>query len=289
MRVKVLVTGATGLLGSSLVPLLEERGHQVTRMGYTQASDFNFDLTSYKQTERALEQVKPEVIINLTALANVDRCETHPQEAYLLNVKTVENLCAWIRTASQACHLIQISTDQVYDGPGPHAEGELTIRNYYAMTKLAGEFVAGTVPVTILRSNFVGRSQREGRASLTDLLHSALRDGSSVNVFDDVMFSPLAISTLCDCIERCIVERPFGVFNIGSRDGISKADFAFAFAAALGLENTNLKRVNSSSNNTLVARRPADMRMISGRFEATMGIKLPLLTDEVYRIADEYI
>lgn len=286
---KVLVTGATGLLGCSLVPLLQKRGYQLIRMGHTHASDLNFDLTSYKQTARALDQAKPEVIINLTALTNVDRCETHPQEAYLLNVKTVENLCAWIITASQDCHLIQISTDQVYDGPGPHAEGELTIRNYYAMTKLAGEFVAGTIPVTILRANFVGQSQREGRTSLTDWLHSALRDKTSVNVFDDVMFSPLAISTLCDCIERCIVERPFGVFNLGSRGGMSKADFAFAFAAALGLETTNLKRVNSRSNSALVARRPTDMRMNSVRFETSMGIKLPLLTDEVYRIADEYI
>ena len=286
---KVLVTGATGLLGCSLVPLLQERGHQVACMGHTHTSDHNLDLTSYEQTARALDQANPEVIVNLTALTNVDRCETHPQEAYLLNVKTVENLCAWIKTASQACHLIQISTDQVYDGPGPHAEGELTIRNYYAMSKLAGEFAVGTVSATILRTNFVGRSQREGRASLTDWLHGALRDGSSVNVFDDVMFSPVAISTLCDCIERCIAEKPFGVFNLGSRDGMSKADFAFAFAAALGLETTNLKRVNSRSNSTLAAHRPTDMRMNSGRYEAFMGINLPSLIDEVSCLADEYV
>ena len=286
---KVLVTGATGLLGCSLVPLLQERGHQVACMGHTHASDQNLDLTSYEQTARALDQANPEVIVNLTALTNVDRCETHPQEAYLLNVKTVENLCTWIKTASQACHLIQISTDQVYDGPGPHAEGELTIRNHYAMSKLAGEFLAGTVPATILRTNFVGRSQREGRASLTDWLHGALRDRTSVNVFDDVMFSPLAISTLCDCIERCIAERPFGVFNLGSHDGMSKADFAFAFAAALGLETTNFNRVNSRSISTLAAHRPTDMRMNSGRYEACMGIRLPSLIDEVSRLADEYV
>ena len=286
---KVLVTGATGLLGCSLVPLLQERGHQVACMGHTHASDQNLDLTSYEQTARALDQANPEVIVNLTALTNVDRCETHPQEAYLLNVKTVENLCAWIKTASQACHLIQISTDQVYDGPGPHAEGEPTIRNHYAMSKLAGEFLAGTVPATILRTNFVGRSQREGRASLTDWLHGALRDRTWVNVFDDVMFSPLAISTLCDCIERCIAERPFGVFNLGSHDGMSKADFAFAFAGALGLETTNFNRVNSRSISTLAAHRPTDMRMNSGRYEACMGIRLPSLIDEVSRLADEYV
>lgn len=285
---KVLVTGATGLLGCSLVPLLQERGHQVIPVGHSHASDLNIDLTSYEQTARALDEAKPDVIINLTALTNVDRCETHPQEAYLLNVKTVENLSTWMKTAEQACHLIQISTDQVYDGLGPHGEEELTIRNHYAMSKLAGEFIARTAPCTILRTNFVGRSQCEGRASLTDWLHDALLAETSVNVFEDVMFSPLAISTLCDCIERCIVERPLGVFNLGSRDGMSKADFAFAFAAALGLETTNLKRVNASSIDKLVANRPIDMRMNSERFEDRMGFKLPRVINEIQLISHDY-
>jgi dTDP-4-dehydrorhamnose reductase len=285
---KVLVTGATGLLGCSLVPWLQERGHKVIRMGHSHASDLNIDLTSYEQTARALDDAKPDVIINLAALTDVDRCETHPQEAYLLNVKTVENLCTWIRTGAKACHLIQISTDQVYDGLGPHGEEELTIRNHYAMSKLAGEFIARTVPCTILRTNFVGRSQCGGRASLTDWLHDALLGQTSVTVFEDVMFSPLAISTLCDCIERCIVERPLGVFNLGSQDGMSKADFAFAFAAALGFEATNLKRVNLSSIDTLVANRPTDMRMNSERFEDRMALKLPRVIDEIQLISHDY-
>lgn len=284
----ILVTGATGLLGSTLVPLLQERGHQVTRLGHTHATDLNADLASYEQTARALDQASPEVIINLTALTNVDRCETHPQEAYLLNVKPVENLCAWLQAAGQPCHLIQISSDQVYDGAGPHAEGEPTIRNRYAMSKLAGEFAAGTVPSTILRTNFVGRSLREGRTSFTDWLHGALRGTAPINVFDDVMFSPLAIGTLCDCIERSIVERPLGVFNLGSRDGMSKADFAFAFAAATGLPTTNLVRGNASAVATLAARRPTDMRMQCERFEGRMGLKLPRLIDEIQVLAHDY-
>jgi dTDP-4-dehydrorhamnose reductase len=284
----ILVTGATGLLGSALTPFLEERGHQVMGLGHAQAADLNADLSNHEQTAHALDQAKPEVIINLVALTNVDRCETHPQEAYLLNVKAVENLCAWMKTAGQACHLIQISTDQVYDGPGPHAEAELTVCNFYAMSKLAGEFIAGTVPSTTLRTNFIGRSLCEGRISLTDWLHVALLDETAVNVFKDVIFSPLAISRLCDCIERCIVEKPLGIFNLGSRDGMSKADFAFAFAAALGLETTNLKRVNASSISALVARRPTDMRMNSERFERRMGLNMPCLIDEIELIAHDY-
>jgi dTDP-4-dehydrorhamnose reductase len=284
----VLVTGASGLLGSSLVPVLKERGHRVTRLGRSRASDVNANLISYEQASHALDQVRPEIIINLTALTDVDRCETNPQEAYLLNVKPVQNLAVWMQSTTWPCHLIQISSDQVYDGAGVHSEGEVTIRNHYAMSKLAGEFAALTVPSTILRTNFVGRSMREGRASLTDWLYDALRDSKTINVFDDVIFSPLATTTLCDCIERCIAKRPLGIFNVGSREGMSKADFAFAFAEATGLSRINLVRSSSSSIGSLAARRPADMRMQCDKFEGYMELRLPRLLDEIQLLARDY-
>jgi len=285
---KVLVAGATGLLGSTLVPLLKSRRHQVTSVGHSHGADTNADLVSYEKTTRVLDQVRPEIIVNLVALTDVDRCETHPHESYLHNVKPVENLCRWMHVAGSHCHLINISSDQVYDGPGPHSEDEVTIRNHYAMSKLAGEFAAGTVNSTILRTNFVGRSEREGRASLTDWIYSALRCGKTISVFNDVMFSPLGISTLCDCIERCIIERPKGVFNLGSRDGMSKADFAFAFASAIGIPPTNLVRKESSAVDNLAASRPTDMRMKCDKFESYMKINMPRLLDEIKVLAGDY-
>ena len=285
----IFVAGATGLLGSSLVPYLRKQGHQVTSQGFTHSSDINFNLLIYEQTVCVLDQSKPEVIINLASLTNVDRCEKYPNQAYLFNVKIVENICNWIKSALQPCHLIQISSDHVYDGVGPHGEGDHTIRNHYAMSKLAGEFVAATIPSTTLRTNFIGRSLREGRISFTDWLHSAMLGTVPINVFDDVMFSPLFIGTLCDYIDRSIVERPLGVFNLGSRDGISKADFAFAFAATTSLPTTNLIRANASDVATVIARRPTDMRMRCERFEGRMGLTLPRLIDEIQLLAHDYL
>lgn len=284
------MTGATGLLGLKLVPFLKERSHKVTSLGFiSHIADINADLISYEQTKGALDHIRPEVIVNLTALTDVDRCESHPQEAYLLNVKPVENLCRWMRTAKVDCHLIQISSDQVYDGIGPHLENNVSIRNYYAMSKLAGEFAAGVASSTILRTNFVGRSERRGRTSLTDWLYLALKRGELINVFDNVMFSPLSMATLCDCIERSIVKRPQGVFNLGSHGGMSKADFAFAFANALGLSTANLMRNDFSVLDQRAARRPTDMRMLSNKFEVCFGYELPLLVDEIKVVANDYL
>jgi dTDP-4-dehydrorhamnose reductase len=286
---KILVTGATGFLGSILCPVLRKMGHTVTQLGHTISTDLNPDLVSHEETDFALDYVRPEVIINLVSLTNVDHCETHPKDAYELNVKTVENVCNWIRKTNNTSHLIQISSDQVYDGIGPHSENKVAIRNHYAMSKLAAEFVALTIPSTILRTNFVGRSQSAKRKSFTDWIYEALITDAPINVFDDVMFSPLAVHTLCELIERSVVEKPLGIFNVGSRDGMSKADMAFAFATSTGFQSTRLVRKSASSCATLVARRPADMRMNCQKFEGRMGLKLPRLIDEIKLIAYDYL
>ena len=286
---RVLVTGATGLLGSRLVPFLKDHGHEVIAAGHTISSFLNFDLINFEQTSKALDQVTPDIIINLTALTNVDRCERNPNLAYLLNVKTVENISKWITSTSKFCHLIQISTDQVYDGLGPHLENNITIRNHYAMSKLAAEYAAINVNATVLRTNFVGRSHRKGRDSLSDWLYYSLLDKRTVNVFDDVLFSPLSISSLCEYLNICLLEKPLGVFNLGSADGMSKADFAFAFSSGLGLNFSNLVRTDSTLASQFNAPRPTDMRMNSKLFESHMSVNLPSLSGEISHIVNEYL
>lgn len=284
----VLVTGATGLLGGPLVKSLRNGGYGVISVGNRIAADFKVDLASYEQTALLLDKVCPEVIVNLVALTDVDRCEANPHEAYLHNVKPVENLANWILKSGANCHLIQISSDQVYDGLGPHAETDVTIVNQYAMSKLAGEFAAGKVKSTILRTNFVGKSMRLDRVSLTDWLFNSLVSNETINVFEDLKFSPLSMDTLCGFIERCIAQKPLGIFNVGSRDGISKADFAFYFADALGLPTANLKRTVAVNGKNLLARRPTDMRLQCNKFQAVTNTVMPRLEDEIGSLAGYY-
>lgn len=285
----VLVTGATGLLGSSLVPWLAARGHRVLPHGFRSAppGGLQADLRDAQATAAMLDAAAPEVIINLAALTNVDACEDDPQAAYLLNVKPVQNLAAWLR-GRPGCHLVHISTDQLYDGPGPHAEEALTIRNTYAFSKLAAELAAGAVSSTVLRTNFFGPSRCAGRSSFSDWLLAALRAGTPITVFDDVRFSPLALATLCDMIARVAEVRPQGVFNLGARDGMSKAEFAFALAAVFGLPAATLQRGTAAGAAALKAFRPSDMRLDSSRFEQAMGLQLPTLNDEIQSLRSAY-
>lgn len=277
---KVLVTGALGLLGSTLVPFLRTRGHSVLRQGRKGDADICVDLAKTSQVCSVLDDVNPDVIVNLAALTNVDECERNPQHAYLSNVHIVENLVKWIQDRANICHLVQISTDQVYEGAGPHRESDINLTNYYGFSKYAAELAAFGVSSTVLRTNFFGKSQCPNKNSLSDWLVQSLSMGKQLTVFDDVRFSPLSLHRLSEFLELVIEKRHTGVYNLGSKDGMSKADFAFALAEALNLPTQNMARGTSATAN-LKAYRPKDMCMDSSHFENDFGVELPTLKDEI--------
>lgn len=275
------------MLGSQLVPHLRASGHDVIRQSRGTDADIAVDLTDAQRTSTALDEVAPDVIVNLAALTNVDECQRDPQQAYLLNVRIVENIAGWIKAAGRKCHLVQLSTDHIYDGVGVHPEAGITLTNVYAFSKYAGELAAATVSSTVLRTNFFGRSQCEGRASLSDWLVTSLRRSESITVFDDILFSPLSFRSLVAMVERVIGVRIEGVFNLGARQGMSKADFAFALAEVLNLSTRTMRR-GSSTASGMVTYRPKDMRMDSSRFEETFGMHLPALHDEINSMRSDY-
>lgn len=285
---RILIAGATGLLGSSLAPAFAAAGHDVLRQGKSHSADIRCDLSDGESTVEMITAARPDVVVNLVALTDVDFCEMHPDAAYRANTFSVQNLCRAIKLARLRPHLIHLSTDMVYDGAGPHLEEQVTIRNTYALSKLAGELAAAQVDPTILRTNFVGRSQAAGRTSLSDWLFKSLSGQIPINVFDDVLFNPVSIETLCSMVVRLANDRPPGLFNLGSRDGFSKGQMAFEFAGRLGLSTRVVSRISIDNMVSLKAPRPKDMRMDCGRLTKMLDVTLPTLAEEIRKIAEDY-
>lgn len=284
----ILITGAMGLLGSRLVPYLKERGLEIVTHARVTHADVRFDLSDFAESFKLLNQIKPYMIINLVAMTNVDRCQEEYNKAFLVNTRAVENLVHWIMVSGADCHLVQISTDQVYDGPGPHIEDAVTLTNNYAFSKYASELAAVRVSSTILRTNFVGRSLLSHRESLTDWVYNSLKTGKNVQALNDVFFSPLSIAKLIEMIFLVLEKKPVGIYNLGSNNGFSKADFIFAFAHRLNLPTNTLTRIEASEASFLKVYRPKDMRMDNSKFENVLGVKLPNLTDLIENLTEEY-
>lgn len=282
---KVLVTGATGMLGTVLLPVLKLNNFEVITHGFSAAREYSCDLTDSGECHTFLEAISPDIIINLVALTDVDKCEKNPQSSYLLNVKVVENIANWIK--DNTCHLVQISTDQVYDGQGPFEEKEINLTNYYGFSKYAGEMAALQIPTTILRTNFFGRSQLKGRDSLSDWLLNSLNSGQSINVYNDIYFSPLLMETLCKMIALVCLNPVIGIFNLGCKNGMSKADFALSIADVFKLDKKMMTSTNSDMDNVR-AYRPKDMRMDVAKFEKAYAVDLPTLYDEIALLKEIY-
>lgn len=275
---RILILGATGLLGVPLANALRHKLEVITQ-GRSKCADYQADLSCIQEAGNLLNFVKPDIVINLVALTDVDRCEIFPNEAYRINTKTVENL-AECHSANHHFQLIQISTDQVYDDEGTHDEEDVTLTNIYAYSKYCAEKVATSIGGVVLRTNFFGPSQVLGRVSFSDWVIDSFRQKKKIKLFKDVYFSPLSINTLIKCIERVIELPQTGVYNLGSHHGMSKQEFALNLGYCLGLD-TSQGKSSSVKDFTFKAYRPTDMRMDSRRFEKVFDVTLPKLIDEI--------
>ena len=287
VKKKLLILGAGGLLGQAFfdkqyLPDWNIEGHFGRRI------EKNVDLNNTEQAISYLNKVQPDAVLNLIALTDVDRCESYPNEAFLANVKVVENVSKWIDTQEKKVQFVQISSDQVYDGQGPHKEDTPVLKNYYAFSKYAGELAAISTKAAILRTNFFGKSQIAHRDSFTDWLYKALSQQASIQLFNDVLFSPLSMTKLCEIIAQVIEKDIIGTYNVGSREGLSKADFAYNFATAVGLDTQYTNRVSIDDVKTIKTYRPKDMRLDVTRIEKALGIVMPSLDQEIINVAKEY-
>lgn len=288
--IRIAILGAYGLLGSSLSRMFARRGYSVVRQGRNASAEARFDPVDVDAMASFLAMQRADVVINLVAATNVDQCEGDPQLAYRVNVKVVDAIVRSIRTAKDSVspHLVQISTDQVYDGPGPHVEGDPAPGNVYALSKYAGELVAEKVGATVLRTNYFGLSRCPGRGSLSDWMVNSMRSGNRITAFDDVLFSAIHIETLCEAIDLAVQRRLSGIYNVGCIDGASKADLAIGLARRLEFDRS-LLTIGSVKDVNLRARRPLDMRMSCARFQSEFGFSAPTFESQVDIAAQEYL
>ncbi len=284
---KVLVTGATGLLGSTLVPLLRERGCNVSTTARRGDVTASADLCDPDQAVELVRSQQPQAVVHLAAVTDVDLCEREPDQAYRHNVLACANLAHACAQAGDV-RLLSLSTDHLYDGPGLQTEAQVTVRNHYAMSKLAGEYAASRHGrATVLRVNFIGPSLCPGRSSLSDWIVESLRQRKPIQVFDDVWFSPLRMASLAHALAAVMVRPLPGVYNLGARGSLTKAQLAFALARGLGLDAGAMQAAPAATRSG-AARRPQGMAMDSSHFERDFGLQLPTVLEEVQALLQEY-
>jgi len=268
-RMRILVTGASGLLGLNLA--LEANASQYgghsehTVIGvvnshrlFTQAFEvIQADLLAPGALESLIDKTQPDWIFNCAALAIVDECEANPDLAKKLNVELPRKLATIV--ARGGARLVHISTDSVFDGQvGSYVEEDHpNPLNVYARTKLAGEqAVAEADPYAIIaRVNLFGWSLT-GKRSLAEWFYSNLIQGSPILGFTDVYFCPMLVNDLAQVLFRMAALGLNGLYHVASPKCTSKYGFGVAVARQFGLDDRLISPVSISESDLKVVRSP---------------------------------
>lgn len=281
---KTVIIGHSGLLGSWVKQVLSD--YKPICVAQRSDDGEQVDMSDPLAAAAFFQKHQPEVIINLAAYTNVDICETEPEKAYRVNVGINQNIADFL-CRSNGAFCVLISTDHVYDSPNLNKEENTILRNHYARTKKQGEEALPLNKSVILRTNFFGRSVSTQKQSFTDWLYQSLQSGQKIQLFTDSYFSPLHGLDLARYIRKVVEQPQFGLFNLGSHNGMSKADFAVEFFNLFKPKAANFVRVKYADLPGKISR-PMGMQMDVTRFERAYHVQLPKLIDQIRQCYGEY-
>ena len=289
---RILVTGANGLVGSRLVKRLLAQGHQVTALGRgaprgvpAGAQYVGVDLGDAPGLLAALVAAGPEAIVNPAGMTDVDGCERDPDAAWVANVEGVATLCRGARKLG--AHLLHVSTDYVFDGDaGPYdVDAVPNPRGTYALTKHAGEqAVRALLPQgawAIARTAVVYGWPRAGNNNFGSWLYDSLSQGKPVKLFADQWVSPSLATNVADMLAELAARKLPGLWHAAGAEVLDRVAFGQRFARAFGFDEA-LLQPSRMADVKLLSPRPARSGLKVDKTAAQLAAK-PLGLDEALR------
>ncbi len=277
----LLVTGASGLLGINLALLAAELGYQVTGWTYSNAlygTPFvceSVNLTDTTRLQEKINALKPDLIINCAALANVDSSQKEPLLAARLNTELPRALAeASLKAGSRFVH---ISTDAVFDGTqGNYKETDTpNPLNIYAQSKLLGEQAVQAVSAQALiaRVVFYGWSL-SGTRSLAEFFYNNLIAQRTMAGYSDMYFTPLYVEHLAAILLELAEANANGIYHVFGADVLSKYAFGVSLALEFGLDST-LVSPRKAADETERATRSLNLSMNTAKLRGVLKGGLP--------------
>lgn len=217
---KILITGANGQLGRSLVRSLAS--HEVVALGHA-----DLDVSDATAVRAAIEMRRPDAVIHAAALTDTALCERDPAAARAVNITGTENVAR--SSARAGARLVAVSTNEVFDGwaTEPYAEdAETHAVNAYGASKLDGELlaVAACSDTLIVRTSWL---YGEGGANFVEKVRAAAREGRPLRFVTDEIATPTYAGDLVGAI-RALLEQgaPAGVYHLVNEGEASRYDWA---------------------------------------------------------------
>jgi dTDP-4-dehydrorhamnose reductase len=251
---RIVITGAGGMLGQDVGVAARAAGHDVT--GLTRA---DLDITDGARVTTALTELQPEAVINCAAFTRVDAAESAAATAQAINSDGAANVAA--ATAAAGAWLIHVSTDYVFDGAkttGPYLESDSTNpQSVYGATKLAGEIaIAETAPAqhSIVRTSWLFGT---GGPCFPETMLRLAAERDELRVVADQRGCPTFTPHLAQALVDLAVSQALpGTLHVAASGDCTWHEFATATITASGNSRTTVTPITTADYPT-PATRPA--------------------------------
>jgi len=266
---KVLVTGAKGMLGTDMVDVLSGE-HRVIGVDIGEV-----DITDARATETLIFEAEPQIVVHTAAYTDVDGCESNIRHAYRVNAIGTRNIALACRKVGAA--MLYVSTDFVFDGVKrePYLERDRpNPLNVYGFSKYAGEqFVA-----SLLAEHYIIRTAwlygENGKNFVTTMMRLADEQGK-LKVVDDQFGSPTYTVDVALAVARLIATGKYGIYHMVNTGQVSWCGFARKVLELSGRHRVPVKPI-SSEQLSRPAIRPAYSVLQNSALELTIGVTIRL-------------
>lgn len=237
---RILVTGAVGMLGHALIPVLEKH-HEV--VGLTRR---DCNLGDQSAVHEIFQVQKPDLVVHLAAYTNVDGCELDPDKARAGNELATLYVAKVAKSVGAA--LLYTSTDYVFDGraSSPYLEDAQTNPlSVYGKTKLMGE---RHVQEIVDRSFIVRTSWLYGPGG-KNFVSTILRlagESSELRIVNDQRGSPTYTRHLAQKLSELISTREFGIYHVTAQGSCTWFEFASKIVELCGFQGIQVLPISSS-------------------------------------------
>lgn len=284
---KILIIGASGLLGSKAYEIGKKKYQVFGTYLEHKVDDENvikLDVTKRNDVFKIIDKIKPDLVIDTHSITNVDYCETHQEEAWLVNVEGLKNVAEACKVFG--CKLVFISTDYVFDGTKTKycEKDKPKPLNYYGKTKLIGEKIIEILDVNhlILRTSVLYGVGGFGKKPFVLWVIENLKSGNEISVAIDQFNNPTLADNLAEIIYKLYEKDVSGLFHVVGKDNVSRYELALKVAGIFGLNEKLIKPVLSAELRQ-IAIRPKKLDLSTKKLQRVLGV-VPLGIDDGLKI-----
>ncbi|MGA2767339.1 MAG: dTDP-4-dehydrorhamnose reductase [Candidatus Bathyarchaeia archaeon] len=275
---KILVTGAAGMLGSALCPTLTRRGHTVFSTDLAPDEGIEYlDVRDYKQIETSVRKVKPDMVMHLAAETDVDKCELEPDHAFLTNTIGTQNVA--LVCQKRGIVMVYISTIGVFygDKPEPYTEFDNPNPiNVYGRSKLEGEKIVQSLleRYYIVRAGWMVGGGPEKDKKFIGKIMKRMNETTVLKAVNDKIGSPTYTVDFSSCLADLVETGYYGLYHCTNKGYGSRFDVAQKIVDFLGRSGVTVEPVGSAHFPLPAAR---------ARSEMSRNYKLELLGKDTMR------